>query len=236
MPGRRHGWVIALVVAASVAAAGCLAVTVMSMNDDGPDGALGLHSPQAAQSTSGGGQAASVDPAHAPQATQSTGGSAGTGTGSGTDTGTAAPRPSRPADTGQDDSLIAGVGHGGSEQIPTATKTPYRLPKPSAPPKAITADDVAPAPGSTVAATSATTAGHVTQLALDATTKSKPADTLAYYQGVFTRLGMAGKAVPAVGGSLAYAFARGSDVVTLTVTPHGAGSHYLIHGVLRAGA
>jgi hypothetical protein len=221
MRPRRQGWVVALVVTAAVAAGGCLALTVASMNDAGGPGGTGeqgLHSPQAAQSASGG------------SAAQSSG-----------DLGlhSAAPRPSRPADAGdgeQDDSLIAGVGHGGSEQIPTATKTPYRLPKPSTPPKAITAGDVAPAPGSTVTSTSATTSGHVTQLALDATTKSKPADTLAYYQGVFTRLGMAGKSVPAVGGSLAYAFARGTDVVTLTVTPHGAGSHYLIHGVLRAGA
>jgi hypothetical protein len=134
----------------------------------------------------------------------------------------------------QDDSLINGVGKG-LEQIPTATPTPYRL-HPTAPPKTIRADDVAVAPHSKVKSKSISTAEGTTQVLISATTTSKTADTLAYYQRVFTSLGMRGKPVPAVGGSTAIAFSKGKNTITLTVSSRSGGSSYLIHGVLRTGA
>jgi len=135
----------------------------------------------------------------------------------------------------QDDSLIGGVGSGGSEQIPTATPTPYRL-HPTAAPKTIAADDLAAAPHSKVSSHSVTTAHGVTQVLIDATTTSRPAATLAYYQRALTSLGMTGKRVPAVGGAIALAFSKGESTVTLTVSAHDKGSEYLIHGVLHTGA
>jgi len=144
--------------------------------------------------------------------------------------GAAAPNPKK-----QDNSLIAGVGNGGSEQIPTATATPYRL-HPTAVPSAIEADDVVVAPNSKVAAKSVKTAEGTTQVLIDATTTSKPADTVAYYQRVFAALGMTGQSLPAVGGGTAIAFSKDTTTVTLTVSAHDKGSSYLIHGVLRTGA
>lgn len=134
----------------------------------------------------------------------------------------------------QDDSLLTAVGTS-SETIPTATPTPYRL-HPTAAPKTVTASDLAAAPHSKVASKSVNSAQGTTQIFLSATTSTKPADTVAYYQGVFTSLGMTGKPVPAVGGSTAIAFTRGASTVTLTVSAHDKGSSYLIHGVLRTGA
>lgn len=152
--------------------------------------------------------------------------------------GLTSPQPSAPSkakSSKQDNSLIAGVGHGGSEQIPTATPTPYRL-HPTPAPTKIAADDVTIAPNSKVASKSVKTTDGTTQVLIDATTTSKPADTVAFYQGVFTSLGMTGQPVPAVGGATAIAFSKGPSALTLTVSPHDKGSSYLIHGVLRTGA
>lgn len=135
----------------------------------------------------------------------------------------------------QDNSLISGVGHGGSEQIPTAKPTPYRL-HPTAPPTMLSAADVSAAPHSTGATRSVSSSQGTTQVFVSATSSTPPAGTVAYYQRVFTALGMKGESVPAVGGSTAIAFSLGSNSVTLTVSPHGKGSRYLIHGVLRTGA
>ncbi|GAA4167174.1 hypothetical protein [Gryllotalpicola koreensis] len=146
-----------------------------------------------------------------------------------------ASKPSSKSSPKQDDSLIDGVGHGGSEQIPTATPTPYRL-HPTAPPASIKAADLVVAPNSKVTSKSVTSAQGTTQLVIDATTSSKPADTIAFYQGVLTSLGMTGKPLPAVGGSTAIGFSKGATTVTLTVSAHGKGSNYLIFGVLRTGA
>lgn len=144
-------------------------------------------------------------------------------------------QPSKGHAAKQDDSLIRGVGSGGSEQIPTATPTPYRL-HPTAAPKSIAADDVTVAPHSKVSSHSVTTARGVTQVLIEATATSKPAVTLAYYQRVLTSLGMTGKRVPAVGGAIALAFSKGDSTVTLTVSAHDRGSDYVIHGVLHTSA
>jgi hypothetical protein len=159
-------------------------------------------------------------------------------TDAGTDGGTHAGRPStsQPSKSPkQDNSLITDVGKGGLEQIPTATPTPYRL-HPTNPPTSLAAKDITAAPDSKVTTKATTTVAGSTDVLIDATTTSKPSDTIAYYQSMFTSLGLTGKPVPAVGGSTAIAFSNDSSTVTLTVSAHDKGSHYLIHGVLRTGA
>jgi hypothetical protein len=142
---------------------------------------------------------------------------------------------SKPAkkSTKQDDSLI-GNGSSTYETIPTATATPYRLPDPAPIPATIKPADLSVAPDSKVSSKSISTGDGNTQVVIDATTTTAPTDLLSYYQGVFTRLGMTGKPVPAVGGSTAIAFERDLSTVTLTVSPSGkAGSAYVIFGVLQ---
>ena len=134
----------------------------------------------------------------------------------------------------QDNSLM--TSGSGAEPIPTSTPTPYRLPRPTQPPAALTVDDLAVAPNSKVTSKSVSADGTTTQVAIDATTNTKTTDTIAYYQNVFTSLGMTGKPVPAIGGSTALTFTRGKSVVTLTVSSSDKGSRYLIYGVLRADA
>jgi len=137
--------------------------------------------------------------------------------------------------TKQDNSLIEGTVNGGSEQIPTATPTPYRL-HPSPVPSALSADDLRAAPASKGTKRSVSSAHGTTQIFLSGTTSTAPTETVAFYQSAFTALGMTGKPIAAVGGSTAIAFTKGASTVTLTVSAHEKGSSYTVHGVLRTGA
>ena len=133
------------------------------------------------------------------------------------------------AKTKQDDGLI----DSGLEAPPTATATPYRLPSPSTAPSTLSASDLAIAPNSKVASKSITSDNGTTQVAIEATTTASPRDTVAYYQGVFTSLGLTGASTTAAGGETSIAFIRGRTSVTVTVAAHDKGSHYVIFGVLR---
>ena len=88
-------------------------------------------------------------------------------------------------------------------------------------------------PGSDVHSSSLSSDGGRLQAALDASVTKTPADVIAYYQSVFGALGLTSTPAPAVSGSTAYSFSRGTSSITLTVDPAGmAGSRYVVFATL----
>ena len=73
--------------------------------------------------------------------------------------------------------------------------------------------------GNTIATSSVSSNGNRLQATLSAKTTIDPAELVNWFSQQFAKLGLPGSPAPAVGGSIAYAFARGDDSITLTVTP-----------------
>ena len=89
--------------------------------------------------------------------------------------------------------------------------------------------------GNTIATSSVSSSGNQLQATLSATTTVDTAELVNWFSLQFAKLRLPGSPVPAVGGSTAYAFARGDDSITLTVTPATAGgSHYTLLGNFAA--
>jgi hypothetical protein len=89
--------------------------------------------------------------------------------------------------------------------------------------------------GNTIATSSVLSSGNHLQATLSATTPVDTAELVNWFSLQFAKLRLPGSPVPAVGGSTAYAFARGDDSITLTVTPATAGgSHYTLLGNFAA--
>lgn len=88
------------------------------------------------------------------------------------------------------------------------------------------------APDTEVGASAVSTSGSIVQATLTATTTQSLAQVIGYYQQALGRFGMVAKSLPAVGGSTALGFARGSNTVTLTVTPTTHGVEYSLFGTL----
>lgn len=136
-------------------------------------------------------------------------------------------------------------------EVPVATATPVTLPpsQPLAPlvslplPKSATGDGVVDgfpsgvlpvAPDSTVTSTSLTSEGDRLQATLAAQTTGSLDDVTAFYRQAFTALGMLESDSPAVGGSTALRYGRGTDTITLTMTPGDAGTVYTLVGNFTA--
>lgn len=89
--------------------------------------------------------------------------------------------------------------------------------------------------GNTIATSSVSSSGNHLQATLSATTTVDTAELVNWFSVQFAKLRLPGSPVPAVGGSTAYAFARGDDSITLTVTPATVGgSHYTLLGNFAA--
>jgi len=91
------------------------------------------------------------------------------------------------------------------------------------------------APRSSVVSSSVTSSENTMQATLEATTSTGAADVVAFYTELFAAAQLASSPAAAVGGSTAVTFARGSDSLTLTVTPSSDGSRYSLYGVLAIG-
>lgn len=85
---------------------------------------------------------------------------------------------------------------------------------------------------STVVASSVSTSGNRLQATLDATTELPPSSVTDFYLSTFAALALTGTSTQSTGSSTGTVFTRGSDSVTLTVSPEGAGSRYSLLGVL----
>jgi hypothetical protein len=93
------------------------------------------------------------------------------------------------------------------------------------------------AAGTKVISSSVSPDGAVLQVTLAATTTLDSAELVEWYSEQFAKLHLPGSQSPAVGGSTAFAFTRGSDTVTLTVTPaKSSGSRYTLIGHFTAAA
>jgi hypothetical protein len=91
------------------------------------------------------------------------------------------------------------------------------------------------APGSSVLSSSVTSSGATMQATLEATTPTAAADVVGFYTDLFAALQLPGSPTAAASGSSAVTFARGTNSVTLTVTPAAEGSRYSLFGVLAIG-
>lgn len=146
-------------------------------------------------------------------------------------------------------------GHGLEQNPSQEAQKPYRLPsaEPPAPlitaplPKAAAARGaivqgfptaVIPlVPGSSVTYSSVSPDRTRLGAGLDATSNLPPEEVLGYYRTALAPLGLVATSAPAVAGSLAVAFVRGTSTVTVTASAAaGGGSQYSIHGVLVAGS
>lgn len=89
--------------------------------------------------------------------------------------------------------------------------------------------------GNKIATSSVSSNGNRLQATLSAKTTIDPAELVNWFSQQFAKLSLPGSPAPAVGGSTAYAFARGDDSITLTVTPaKSGGSHYTLLGTFAA--
>lgn len=89
---------------------------------------------------------------------------------------------------------------------------------------------------SRIDSTSVSSGDSQVQVALVATTDRSAAAVLRFYRLHLTGLGFRERPATAAGGSEAAAFRRGSDVVTVTVTPTRTGTSYSVFGTLHAGS
>ncbi|WP_146070253.1 hypothetical protein [Arthrobacter sp. GMC3] len=92
-----------------------------------------------------------------------------------------------------------------------------------------------PMDGSKLTSSSVSPQGTILQTSLVASTASEPLAVKAYYQAHFAPLGFGTADAPASAGSTATWFTRGSDKITLTITPVQGGASYIVYGVLHAG-
>lgn len=133
-------------------------------------------------------------------------------------------------------------GGGAAGALPKSTPLPYPLSGPL--PEMASAvgsiakgypSEVAPvAPHSAIATTSVASQGTHLQVTLTANSTMSVISILAFYRTTFAKYGMYDTPAPALGGSTALAFTRGSNSVTLTVTPIARGSSYVLYGAFTA--
>lgn len=163
--------------------------------------------------------------------------------------------PKAPAAGGKSAKRAPDSSSGGQEQQPSVNiASPYSLP-PSTPRKSLV---VAPLPktasargkvvagfpsaviplaqGSTVTFSSVASAKTRLQVGLDATSSLDANAVLNFYRTALGSVGLTATATPAVGGSVALAFVRGADTVTVTASPTGGGSQYTVYGVFTTEA
>ena len=97
--------------------------------------------------------------------------------------------------------------------------------------------DVLPTiPGSQVRSSSVSSSSRGVQVAFTGSATLKAEAIAAHYRLALAPYGFTESAVPAVGGSTALGFNRGSDSLVLTTTPAGKRTTYSLFGVLRAGS
>jgi hypothetical protein len=87
---------------------------------------------------------------------------------------------------------------------------------------------------SSISTSSVASSGRTLQATLVAKTASNSTDLIGYYTTALAKVGLSANPLPSVGGSTGLSFARGSDSITLTVTPTSSGSSYSVYGVLSA--
>ena len=90
------------------------------------------------------------------------------------------------------------------------------------------------APHSTIGTSSIASEGSHLQAALKAKTTLSAIEVLAFYRSALAPYGMFDTPAPALGGSSALTFSRGTDSVTITVTTVAGGSSYVIFGAFTA--
>lgn len=88
------------------------------------------------------------------------------------------------------------------------------------------------APTSKISNSSVSSSGDILQVTLTAKSAANAEDVISYFRSVFAKVQLPLNPLPSIGGSTAVSFSRGSDRVTLTVTPDNSGSRYTIFGVL----
>ena len=84
---------------------------------------------------------------------------------------------------------------------------------------------------STVTFTSVGSAETRLQVGLDATSSLGPTAILDFYRTALGSVGLTATTTPALDGSIALAFVRGADTVTVTASATGDGSRYTVYGV-----
>jgi hypothetical protein len=90
------------------------------------------------------------------------------------------------------------------------------------------------AQGSTIADSSVSSSDGILQATLVAKTSLSASAVIALYQSELAKVSLQGAALPAIGGSTAFGFARDGNSITLTVTPSSSGgSTYSVLGVLH---
>ncbi|MET4003962.1 hypothetical protein ABIB48_002700 [Arthrobacter sp. UYCu511] len=89
--------------------------------------------------------------------------------------------------------------------------------------------------GSKIISSSVSPQNAILQTSLVANTAREPLAVKAFYQAHFAPLGFGSTDAPASAGSTATWFTRGTDKVTVTVTPIKGGASYIVYGVLHAG-
>jgi len=90
------------------------------------------------------------------------------------------------------------------------------------------------AAGSKVLSSSVSVSNKTVQAALEADSTSTPAQIVAFYEKLFAKAGLPATENTAAADARSVSFVRGTDSVTLTVSPTKAGSRYSLFGVLRA--
>ncbi|WP_168626095.1 hypothetical protein [Cryobacterium sp. BB307] len=96
--------------------------------------------------------------------------------------------------------------------------------------------DLLPTPaGATVISSSVATEGDHMQAGVAATSTLTPDEVVAFYRAAYASLGLTDRPMNAIPGSSAYAFSRGDNTITLTVTPAESGSAFSLFGAFRAG-
>jgi hypothetical protein len=95
--------------------------------------------------------------------------------------------------------------------------------------------DLLPTPdGAAVISSSVATEGDHMQAGVSATSTLTPDEVVAFYRAAYASLGLTDRQTNAIPGSTAYAFSRGDNTITLTVTPADSGSAFSLFGAFRA--
>jgi hypothetical protein len=96
--------------------------------------------------------------------------------------------------------------------------------------------DLLPIPaGAAVISSSVATEGDHMQAGVTATSTLTADEVVTFYQATYASLGLTDRQTNAIPGSTAYAFSRGDNTITLTVTPAESGSAFSLFGAFRAG-
>jgi hypothetical protein len=182
----------------------------------------------------------------------STGTGSGSGTGSGTGPGTGPTAGHGSGSTGTDPQPVPTASDPGTEIIPTATPTPYRLPgltsstKPRVAPLVAKAPKTAaahgrvvagfptnavPLPGLTIVSSSVASQGRHVQVTVQASSPSSPKTVRTRLTSAFTKLGYTASTAAAAPGASAVEYTHGTDGVVVTLRPRlGGGTELTLTG------